>query len=444
MRKFKGTVAAEATGGNEKAKILIMIVGLLLVGAAFVMSVKSGKDAGDRTGEVGPVGAGQVVLPTLLPGTLEAFADGTEEERVLVERQPLEVLLGYVRLLTSAHVELLEPSRLDEDTIAGLLADPDARRGDFFSVRGELIALSESRPAGGGERWQASLSLDSGALVHVITPRLDDGLAVGDWARVDGLFTKLLTEPLEGDWRTAPLLVGPRLVRSYPDFGEVTSISEEVWAAVEDDTLEETRGSDDAIRWRALAWTRDTPYDATLWDEAQELDAATMERILVDPAAHRGQRFRLPVGLTHTMTVRKAGENPGRIDEYTEGYLFNTTWSDRTPFLTFIAPGDQLNGIRNGRTRRVTGDFVFLRNFSFVTAANTRRVGSLFVAASFEPFVDPDPYGLWQIAIGFLSFGVALATLIIVLWRRDQKRAKALQEKLIERRRARRARASSA
>jgi hypothetical protein len=441
MRKFKGTEAAEAQGGNEKIRLILMGVGLMVLLIAYFATQAQQGDAspGDQ---YAPTGEGQLAMPSLLPGTLDAFLDGTEEQRVALEREPLMVTLDHVGRLTSQHLEALAAPPIDP-AIDALTSDPAAHRGGYYSARGEVLAL---HPAGTtpSDPWRAALRTEAGNLVHVIAPRMaDKDLVVGDWARLDGLFAKRFTDEVEGDWLEGPLLIGPRIRRSFADFGAVTSIPPDVWAEAGDDTLDSVGDDPEELRWRALAWMRDGAngdgtWPAETWDGAPELDAATMESILLQPDQHRGKAYRVPVGLMLHLTNKRAGENPARLESYTEGWLYNTNWSERSPLLVFLAPEDQRQGLERGQ--RASVDIVFLRNQSYVTGNNVGRVVPLFAAARFGPFEEPVQEGLMQLIAGFLSVISLLACTMIVLWRRDQKRAAALRQKLVERRRERRAR----
>ncbi|MEO0651758.1 MAG: hypothetical protein AAFZ65_13870, partial [Planctomycetota bacterium] len=310
----------------------------------------------------------------------------------------------------------------------------------YFSTRGEILALRRADETFAAEHWIASLALESGELVHALAPRLEDpDAAVGDFARLDGMFVKRFVDEIGGEWREGPLLVGPRLMRSYADFGGVAAIDDKVWASVVDDTLDGPPQEQSELRWRALAWMRDLPAGAIDWEHASILDPAMMERIQTHPAEFRGQPFRLEIGLPLLLTKKSVGENPARLDTISEGWLYRTDFPDRAPVFTFEAPGDVVSGLEHAK---VAGDFVFLRNKSVMTNDNVRRIVPLFVAHRFELAVEEAQTGLNQFMLGFVSFAVLLTVLIIVLWRRDLRRSKVLQQKLVDRRRARRAQAA--
>jgi hypothetical protein len=444
MRKFRGEAAGQMTSvGNPRLKLITMSVGLVLVVAAY-LTIQWRASTAPADDSHAPLGAGQLALPQLPPGTLEAFDDSTAEARVLLDRDGLEVLLAHVRQLTDAHLEQLAPPGLDGARAAELMAQPAAHRGEYYSVRGEVLSSTESRD-GGSRHRRAILALEDGTAVHALAPaREGETLEVGQWARLDGVFAKVFTDRLvpgtgaDDDWRSGPLLVGARLLPSFPDFGPVTELPAELLTQVTDDTASAWEPMDEELRWRALAYARDLPEGAIDWTAATELEAAQMEQLLERPDLFRGQPFTVAVGLLQHITRKRAGENPARLDAVTEGWLAKTTWSEQSPVLKFVAPGDQVQGLALGD--RASLQAFFLRNESYLTATNVRRVVPVFVAHRVAPFVPPEDVWLHRIGLAFIGLTVVLSAVILTLVRRDQRRAASLQEQITERRRARRAR----
>lgn len=441
MRKFKGadSTTAPSGGKTEKLKIIAMCVALVLVIGAYVfneLGAEAKRAAEQTAGDLPAVGEATIEVPSPPPGLFEGVADGTEEQRVLIEHQELEVLLAFVRSLTPTHYETLEPAWLDGGEAAALEADPAAHRGDYYSVRGEVLDLRERVSPSGSKYWAALLRTADGLAVHARAPRLADGdVAAGRWARLDGLFFKRFADQgPSGEWIDGPLIVGSAFVRSYEDFGPVTEIERELLLGITDDALDAKGSFPDVVRWRVLAWLRDMPADAIDWEAATVLDGALMDRILADGDEYRGQPFILPVSRVQAQSRKAVGENPARLDTVYESWIGNQNWTSHSPTL-FALSTARTEELAIGD--KVEGRLVFLRNMAYDTVDEVRRKVPVFAAYELEAFEPRNDITLHVLGAAFIGFLVVLTIVIAVLWRREQARSKELQEKLVARRRAR-------
>ncbi|QDU69938.1 hypothetical protein [Engelhardtia mirabilis] len=441
MRKYKGAeIPAAAAGGNgEKIKLIAMSVALLLVIGAYAFN-QLRRDGLDEAAEADlpVVGEATIEVPAPPPGLFEGVSDATDEERVLIEHDELEVLLAHVRSLTPTHYETADTQRMDAAAVAAIRADPAAHRGDFYSVRGEVLDLRERVAPSGTKHWAALLRTSEGDVVHVRSPRLvDRDLAAGQWARLDGLFFKLLSDQdKDGAWVTGPMVVGSRIVRSYEDFGQVAQIERELLLGIADDGLDAPGSFPDLVRWRVLAWMRDMPADAIDWEQAPELNGELMDRIVENGDEYRGQAFVLPASRVQSMSRKAAGENPARLDYVYESWIGNSTWTRHSPMLfTISSAGTDELAMKD----LVEGQLVFIKNMAYDTVDNVRRLVPVFAARELRTFNPGNDITLRVFGAAFLGFLVLMTLTIAILWQRSQARSKALQLKLIERRRARRA-----
>src|SRR5688572_19063171 len=120
-----------------------------------------------------------------------------------------------------------------DSTIAGeLVAAPSAHRGQLFRVR---CRVEEAKPL--------SNPADASEPRHFVRGRLEDGglvyfavqEAVGldpepeDFVRMDGLFVRVHREEVGGEWREAPLIIGPRMYESSPRRPPLTELTPRVF-----------------------------------------------------------------------------------------------------------------------------------------------------------------------------------------------------------------------
>lgn len=442
MRKFKGATEVGYGPANIKGRIVLMSVALVfIVGTLFWMQL-SGTGEPETPDETPEAATEQIALPEVFPGTFEGVRDAEEADQRVLEDNELKVVRTAVRRTTAGAIADAGAETLDGEVHARVLADPGAERGTWFQVRGELIAL-DAKDAGPGSSEQihvGTLRTVGDRLVHFRMVRTDDDqLATGDWVRVAGMFFKALRRDLGDEEVVAPLLVGPQMLRSFEDFGEITEITQEQWDSIRDDSFDFVTGPQDAMRWRLLGWMRDRPQVERAEGELTELNDELLSKISENGDAYRGQSFKLPVSRVQAATARSAGENPARLDTYSVVWIGNMTWK-REPIICVQLPG----GIENYPAGQfVEGEVVFYMNIAYDTRTE-RHVAPLFVAKTVDEFVPQRDITLHILLLAAGIFFVGLIITMFILVRRDRKRSEELARQLVERRRARRAAAGTA
>jgi len=450
MRQFKvpGQPAPQPPTGletGEKKRLLALTFGVLLVVAALVYG--NWKEKAYQDEEYGEIPASQVamaeevLLPELDGARIDTLvADSEPLDRVVLETDAVDVLLEDARRLTTRHFEELGEVELDVERIAAIEADPSANRARPFYARGIVDAM-RTRRRGNDTEYIGRLRLDDESLCYFLVLDLEDAPENGAYVRVDGLFLKLYAEEDQltaGEWIEAPLLVGPRALRSYRSFGPVTEPRWALFDDVEDAELldAETRNlvleSPFEPLWTLMAYARDLPADAIDWESAPELDSTLMTQLIEDPDTWRLQPIRVPISRVQDGRVLRAGENPARIDRYTQGWMGNHYWPNVIKFLSPV-PNQALQ-----LKDFAYGNGFFLHNFAYESAGRGLRIAPVVVLTDVHRFEsEQDP--LWlKLGIAFGIFTVALIVLFTFLVLRDRKRSKSLQEELVRRRRARR------
>ena len=441
MRKFKGADPVHYAQGNQRAKLALMFLALFALAAAWIYSQTRADRAKREEIAEAPRIEATVQVPEVPAGTFDEVADATEEERVLLERSQLEVVKAVARQLTPGHFEQLDVPALNAELDLALAADPTARRGELVTARGRIEVLRERDSAPGRlPDWFGRLRTGDGTPAWFVGLRgAGAELSVGDWVRVDGMFFKRFAEEdaSTGEWVTAPLIVSPRLVPSFEDFGAVDTLDVALVRGLRDDTLDERYGMPEIVKWRVLAAMRDMPEDELDWASAPELDGPTMVDLVASGEGYRGQPFLLPVSKMQGMKVVRTGENPAGLTHVTEAWIANQNWTKHEPLLHVLAPGKRPDIEIAGLVR---GRIVYLRNMAYSTAQNTLRVVPVFAAYELEEFTPVNSPLIRYIVIGFIGLAALMGVVIFVLLQRDKRRSKALEQKLLERKRARRER----
>lgn len=463
MRRFQvpGATPPAGTSGRlgmtraERRRLASMLVGLGLVLAMLFagwLKSRGARHAGeDLPGEELDL-VETVHVPTIDPARLSALVDDHDERgRVVLEPAALDAILADVRRLTPASFEALGIEPLDAARAAALREAPAAARGRALRMRGSVRALETRRaPKGGEERHLGLVDLEQGGQAWFLALAVPE---LGSFVRVDGLFLKHYRAEVDPPadaapgtapvWVDAPLLVAPRAERSYPDLGRVRELDAALLAQVQDDRLVFEGGSAPHITglpfdalWQLMAWVRDLPAGAIDWEAAPELDAPALAAMLEDGTPLRGKPFRLPISRLQGVRVKRAGENPARLEAYTEGWIGNATWQNVVHFKTpALHPELGLSDYVHARG-------FFLKDFAYESAQRGLRVAPVFVLdeiVAFEPEEDP--------AVRLLAFAVAGGVVLFIVWlvlrvRRDRKLSREAAAKLLERKRKRRARSA--
>jgi hypothetical protein len=452
MRQFKvpGRAASPSSGSarlnkREKRKILGLLIGLVFV--AYVIS-ESGKTTNeyldsqsDGLPQTELTFEETVLLPKIDAQRIDSLVrEDRQIDRVVLESEPLDLLLNEARALTDRHFEAMQAAELNAESVARILETPSAHRAKPFFARGRVDALRTRRR--GPEHpteYIGRLLLDDGTPVYFIVLEVpEDAL----YLRVDGLFLKNYSDELyeePGEWVDGPLLVGPRALSSFASFGTVEGYE---WMALYDlrdaklnvDLPQVVRETPFAPLWHAMAFARDLPPDAIDWDLAPVLTTELLDELNEDPQKWRFQPMRIPISRIQDVRVKRTGENPARIERYTQGWIGNPTWNN---VIHFRSPAVN--------TELSLGDYAvargfFLHNFAYDPKSFDLRSAPFFVLYSIDKFYPKENPWLVMLAYTVAGGSVLLTGLLIFILFRDKRKAKALHEELIRRRRARRAR----
>jgi len=441
---------AESLARHERRRILVMVVGVLLLAGGYFYAQNKGDEYGRNSRTDVPayseIPTERVVIPEFdMHEVFEGLQDDTPESRLVLETEALDAVFDYGRLFTPQHYEALDPRSLDPDTLAAIEAKPGDFRVSAFLARGEVLSLkTRRRNATRPEEITGTLALEDGGYSHFVVLEAPAGLAVGDFARVDGVFLKLYRSEGPEGWWDGPLLCGAKATASVARIDLDGPISTDALAEIQDDNLERTTGLPETAQWqlmaRALAEAQGTATDPIDWESVPLLDDQTVSEVFTDGDAHRGKPFRFEVLRNLDGRTKAAGENPLRIDRITTGWIASQTWKGSAHMIHYLSPFDKpVLSTRYGEATYVAGHGFFFKNMSYEThEGNLGRV-PVFILAAVDPFIPADDEQTVLVMWSVLGATVLLVLLLLFLLMRDKQKARALQAELVRRRRARRA-----
>lgn len=428
---------------NENRKLLIMSGGVVfLVVALFTMNSKLGMRGGDSETEqqVEEV-ADDISVPEVdVPALAALVSDKTEAGRDIQEEEGREFLLDYTSRLAEPHYRALEAPFLDLEISAQIAAAPDDWRGKHVRLRGHLQDMRKKARPDGRSYYDGTLILDDGSPAHFVVERLwREDLELGKSVRIDGVVMKVFRSQAGSELVEAPLVVGREAVRSYPALytENVGPFTESELANITNDGLMNGVGKLPFYeKWKLMGRAANSADDVD-WDSVPILTRELLMEYLENGDDYRGTPVRLsPEGVALlNKSTDLAGENPARIERFTDGWISENSWQSVVGAVRFMGPFDAPYE-QNDQTV-VVGNGFFFKNHSFESMKLGLRVGPVFVFANMDVLPRPE-----EKIVGYLMYGVAagsvgLGIFIFLLLRRDAKSSSEFQKRLSARKRRR-------
>ena len=445
MKLHMGPGAAPEHGlfNAHERKRMFMLAGLLVVLA--VIFVSSIRKENARRREEAARGPEEVVPVTVVSRAAidverlrELATDATAEERVLLGTPALEAAFKDARLVSPKHFEPMGGRNLDTDVADELLAGPDAQRGQLFRARGWIADLQAFDSVGGSTaHYRGRLRLESGGHAFFATLSLQDleGLE-GEFAMLEGLFLENHRREDDGGWIEAPLIVGPRVVLSFPELPPLRELNPAAFLGVEDDDVTQITGQPFREYWRLVSFAQHVQEGEVDWDAAPLLSAENYADLREHGSTWRVRAVRIPASKLMDISNQAQKENPLRLEKLTEGWIGNWDWKSGPGLVRFVAPF-------TNETLKM-GDVIEARGFFLKHSAYEMRDGGLgivptFVLSSIEGHTPPSD-NTWTIVLAVLGGSLLIFCGVISLaLLRDRASSKALRSELKRRRQARRA-----
>jgi hypothetical protein len=430
--------------------VRLAFTAILMAGLAYVVFFWQPKAPID-TSEFSEQEPMHVDVPQLDQAILAQARDGTREERLFLEREPLRHLLE--KSLNVSPPVALELGMPEEPVpLAELRAHPGSYHGRWLWYRGTVEDLSGPKPGhpvAGYQIWEATLRLPDGDLVlHTFTHPPGEGVRVGGFARAEGFLLKLRDLTVPRDVQQAPLLVGASLLRDYEYWGPVAQLEPERFLRIIDARIEGDRYETTQDAWRSIdqdqaeplwhlgAYARDhAAATLTEWRRVPALNAHDTWSAFKDNAVPRGTPMRVLGTLVKTRKIA-AEPNPAMIKRWTEAWVQVADLNGKT--IPFWIPKEASLPI---------GTDVELRGYYFRRFAYESRRGQtywtpLFVAADLEKF--EMRLGPVLREVTWIAFACVALLIAFALWnaRGERRRTAQFEAELTERRRRRRLRAA--
>ncbi len=432
-------------GPAEKKRFVGMGVAalVLLAGMAYMASSTRKRDDAPRTPSANATPRPQFVetvekLPIDGSRWNELVRDSSSAERVLLEGPALELALETASKLREQHFEAMSGIEPTPQDLQRLVGDPASSRAVLMRLRGHVEQLEEvpsvqARPS----YWRGRLRLENGERVLFAAREVSEsGVFEGSFARVDGLFLKLLRNQTDQGGIEAPLFVGSLLRRSYPKLAPVTELDASVGMGVVDDTIDEAMGLQPEEYWRLVSYVSNLSPDSVDWERAPLLDREFVAALAEKGENYRFRPVRIPPCTVLDIWSQAQGENPLRIERLTEGWLGLQTWIGPTNGVVYFSTPAAPNGIKRGDL--VVANAFFYKHYAYETDRGALAIAPLLVVSSIQPSLPPDQSAWRMMLVVFGSSLVGLVALLLFLSRRDRMRSERLDADLIKRRRSRR------
>lgn len=426
----------------------LILSGALLAGLFYLLLFWTPAPEPERTDVAAPPIV--VAVPILDTALLATAKDGSRDERLVLEAEPLQHLLGKsIDVGPTVAAALGMPA--DPVPLAELQEAPERWRGRWLWFEGEVVELTGPRtghPIRGRSIYEATLRLrDGNHAMATFTEPPPATVTRGGWARIEGYLLKLRDTTYPISTERAPLLVGRAIQQDYPDWGPVTQLDRQVlpeiasqdyfpgsqaWQDLENDQCE--------ALWHLAAFARDTAPGQSLahWRQFGVLNLADTYPLLQRNLLAPGTPLRV-LGTLVRRTTLAAPANPANIRHWT------TAWVQVRDFGGHVIPVWVPRRAEELPTRtdvEIRG--YFYRWFVYEAMDGKRYTMPLFVAADLDAFdLGVAETTVW---ISSMTAGGILLLAIGILWtkRRWAKATLQHERELDERRKRRRERRTGA
>jgi len=471
---------AEREAKREKRRLIFFSVALLLLIFAYAASGLQGDKQDSRLDQA--IGQSEeqfietiVVEDFDISVVADKIRDADPADRILLPADITDPVANFVYGKKDAHFAAMGVVALEAEQRAALDSDPSAHRGEPYRVRGRLEEIKSRELDNGRTEYRGWLRDGAGLVTHFVAMGVPEEIIFGDWMRLDGLFLKLhRSEDHNGEWADGPLLVGAELVTSYPAFqaDELTpKMIERELSAISDDSAKGATGLDGRVfdaQWRLINFAQTEAYAQIDWEtDAVELTNETMTEILKDGASWRMRKagqpdpraeraadgslpalgddlvplpIRLPISRNMGINTFNPGENPSRIDEITEGWIGNTSWTNQAGVIYFVLPEYRPDLTDMDDARLLSGKGFFVKNHNYESMGHGTRTAPFFVLTELETYTPKPSFLAQNIMWGMVGITLLLVGLFPFLLMRDRKKSAALQQDLARRRQERRRR----
>lgn len=426
---------------------LLRLVGLgaLLAALVYVVCFWTSPPSEDPPERPSPPLA--IAVPHLDSSILLQVKDNTRDERLRLEPEPLGHLLEASLSISPPVASALGMPEQMLD-VAEVRRQHAQLRGRYLWCKGTLTDLQGplgGHPVAGYSIFEATLRLpDNNLVLFSFSLPPEPGIEVGTQVRAEGFLLQLRDQTFPVAVDSAPLLVGPRLLRAYADWAPIEVLDHAVLAAVHDAHVGGSEFEADARKgidadqapplWHLGAYARRRADTWTLqqWRTRPALVSKDQFEDLLQGRVERGTPMRLLGTFVQARTV-EAAVNPAGIQYWSEVWMQVPELRGKT--LPVWIP-DKVPMLGKGASLELRA--YYYKHLVYDTEAGGATFTCVFVA----PRLDLFQLASHPIArqLGLLFAAVVGLGVLWIAWlaRRDRRRARAFEDHLIARRRKRR------
>jgi hypothetical protein len=395
----------------------------------------------------------EVITPKLDAAILASARDGSREERLFLEPEPLRHLLERSLNVSPETSQALGVPAAPVP-LADLRARPGDYRGRWLFYKGVVEDLAGPRPGhpvANYAIYEATLRLPDGELaLFTFSHPPGPGVRPGAMARAEGFLLKLRDLTFPTEVRSAPLLVGSRLQRDFEDWGPVRELEPDRFASIIDTRRDGDHHETTKDAWRAIdddqaeplwhlgAYARDrAEAPLAVWRQVTPLNSQETWEQFKRNAVERGTPMRVLGTLVKSRAI-VALPNPAGIHKWTEAWVQVSDLGGKT--VPVWVPKE--TQVPLGTALEVRG--YYFRRFAYESRRGQMYWTPLFVAADLDPFEMRTGAAMREVSwIALIGFGVLL---LLAFWNRrvEQRRSAEHEAALGERRRRRRLKATDA
>lgn len=437
--KVSKKIALEAK--KDKRRIVLSIIGLLIcLGILYQLNNTIATNETTQNTQIEHDIDVKSMLPKFDPELLNTIKDSTDSEQVILEPEPFAATAYNAGALITSWVFLLGEPELD---FLKVQQNPSPFRGEIFRIRGKLLHTETiSRIAGEEPEYWSLIEDEQKQVVFFAGMTAPDTLFSHDgdiFVLADGYFYKNYRKKINGEWVTAPLLIGNKLISSTPlekpknkvDFKIVRKVQDHPIGTHNDPTLLNEMQEMWHLANVAQEWRRSPELAKEHNQKALLLDFEMLKKLVDEPELYRGQVFELGGEVVESHTGR-AKENPIRSREISSAWLRNSFLGDtllhvksagKMPFNQY-----QGNSIMRG---------FFLMLWAYTDTQSKPRRAPVFIVYETKEQMTTMPQGTHFAIYAFLGFVTLLGGLLFWIARRDSEQQKKAMIDIQKRRRKR-------
>lgn len=366
------------------------------------------------------------ILARVDPALLAGVRDGTELERVTLEREAAAHLLSQAGRLVWGDLEELGLAPAEREALE---ADPAAHRGRPLWVIGTLQWQEELEDEVLGFCVRGELRDAQDRPWNFLSVTQLEDVRQGEVVRVSGFFLKLwdLQRP-DGSRSQGPLLVAEEVLRSAFRIDPVTELDRDALLRVRDfDLADASQPLESPELFQLLSFVRHVPAER-LFAGADPPPEIRPETLMRDTAEWRGETVRVSgrLLLAREIPLGPRGENPLGVPTVWDLWLTSYQGTSRVLSLQPPAGLAEMQDI-------VDADGLYFRRYAYENSRDVPRMAAVVVAARLTRYVPPE--NRWLPMAMRIMAGMAVAALGIFMWvaRVDRKAAQVARQAAIAR-----------